>query len=102
MTTAALHPGTDCAKTLRIGGVEGRKICTFVVVAVSSSFGTRNAICVSLAPFGALSGATVTCAQAGMAPAHTSPTINADAATISPYHFRSPSRLQRTRAIATP
>jgi hypothetical protein len=69
VTTTAVQPGIVWVKTSSNGGVDGSATWSFVVLAVVSSLGTRNAISTSLAPLGALSGATVTWAQAGAADA---------------------------------
>ena len=97
--TSALHPGGGCVLTSRKPA--GILIWTLVVLALSTSLGTRNAR-VALAPTGTTLGCRLTCAAAlagrAMAPAPTSamtlrrmsiPFVDCGAALIAPAPSRS-------------
>src|SRR6516162_5785208 len=68
--TWLVQPGASSGSTPSTGWSDGKKICTLTVSAAASSLGTRKPRVIS-APFGALLGSTVTCAQAGGANAST-------------------------------
>ena len=63
VVTCAVHPGTGCTFAAAIGLSAGKATSTCTVLALSCSFGTWKTSTASDA-FGALSGLTVTCAQA--------------------------------------